>query len=253
MINEKVYIHKNQYLIMQTCLIALYGGTTKWIELSLRNHPTVEWLIVLASSNHITKEGKDLSNDLRDYIKSLKKMDDSLPENTRRQYSVLEIPQLDSYFETMGFFRALFQYLDSRLLSHLILQSGSGPEIWQICLYQCAEEFQKITKKIFVYNKLTAKEEIIRIYREFNETEKNIFNLLQTQEEVNISKLEQLYDLKYGKKTLSYLLKTVNRLAEENLVDERKDGRDRLIKISQNGYQMLFNEELKTKIRQELE
>jgi hypothetical protein len=237
---------------MKTCLIALYGGTTKWIELSLRNHPTVEWLIVLANKDHVSKEGKDLSQELHDYINSLITIDQALPETTRRKYSILDIPEMESYFETMGFFRSLFQHLESQSIKNLILQSGSGPAIWQICLYQCAEEFQKITKKLFVYNKISAKEELIRVYREFNETEKNIFILLQDQEELNMSKLEQLYKAKFGKKTLSYLLKTVNRLANEHLIEEHKEGRDRLIKISQNGTKMLFNGIFLQKIKKEL-
>ena len=237
---------------MKPCLIALYGGTTKWIELSLRNYPDIDNLIVLANPVHVTKEGKNLYQDLKSYITSLQKFEDTLPKDTQRKYTILDVPDMDSYYDTIGFFRALFLALQSMSMTELILQSGSGPEIWQVCLYQCAEEFRDIIKKLFMYNKLTGKEELIRIYREFNDTEKNVLDILKNHEVLTMSKLEQLYESMFDKKTLSYLLKTINRLAEEGLIDDRKEGRDRLIKISDNGFKMLFNKELQQSIEHSL-
>lgn len=237
---------------MNSCLIAIYGGTTKWIDLTIRNHPDIAWIIILSNSAQEADNDPNRYADAMAYVKQLRLDEDRYPQTAQRRFNVINIPKLENYGQTYSFFRSLFLNIMKENVSKFFLQIDSGPMIWRICLYQCGEEFHDKTARIFIYNKLTAKEEPIRIFRELNDVEQNVLKILQKKQNISLSELKKEYDSKFSGKSLSYLLKVVNRLSLDGFTVESKEGREKIVSLSEFGEQYFSQDRYNDNIRKEL-
>jgi predicted transcriptional regulator len=180
-------------------------------------------------------------NRYQDALKFVKKTRDEekkFPKQSRRKYSVLNVPRYDDYGRNYAYFRALFLTLLKNRVDKIIIQVDSGPMIWRICLYQCAEEFQDKVDRVFLYNKTTGIEEKIRIYRKLNTVEEIVLDILGNSEQISISELHTKYNTGYPEKSLSYLLKIVNRLTADGFTSEIKKGREKVVSLSNFGREM---------------
>lgn len=93
-----------------------------------------------------------------------------------------------------------------------------------------------------MFDKVTREIEKIRIYRDLNKSEKNLLSLLVNQKKRSITKLRDMYEKRFSKKILSYILKTINRLNKEGLVYEFKEGRVKFVRLSPFGIELLSQE-----------
>jgi hypothetical protein len=238
---------------MTQCLIFPYGGTTKWLDLSLRNYPEISWVVVVSNSNQRTTDEPNRVEDCKKYI-ALKKLSEAqLPIPAQRKYDILEIPEYDFFYQNLSFFRSLVQYIRSCKVDEIIIHLNSGPMVWRIALYQCAEEFKDLIKFIFVFNKISGKEEKIRLYRELNDVELNLIQLLSKEsKKIPLTQLWTDYAKLYPSKSLSHLLKTINRLSAEGIIIEIKEGREKLVVLSEIGICLYKNQELIESIKQQL-
>jgi hypothetical protein len=238
---------------MTQCLIFPYGGTMKWLDLSLRNYPDVSWVIIVANSNQRTPDEPNRVEDCKKYITTKKNEESQLPKLAQRKYDILEIPEYEEFYQNHSFFRSLIQYVRSCQINDIIIPINSGPMVWRIALYQCAEEFHEIIKFIFVFNKITGKEEKIRLYRELNEVELNLIELLSKDtKKIPLTQLWENYGKWYPAKSLSHLLKTINRLSAEGFISEFKEGREKLVILSEIGIALFKNQGLIELIKQQL-
>jgi DNA-binding transcriptional ArsR family regulator len=199
-------------------------------------------VIIIANSNQRTLEEQNRFEFCKNYARKMEEDEVSLPESARRKYDVLEIPEYESFFQNLAFFRSLIQVITSQDPIDIIIHLNSGPMVWRIALYQCAEEFADIIKFIFIFDKNTGKPEKIRLFRELNDTEKKILSILGDQtEKITLTRLWDKFNNETEKKSLSQILKSVNRLVDEGLVCEIKEGREKMVSISDIGVDLYHN------------
>jgi predicted transcriptional regulator len=135
---------------------------------------------------------------------------------------------------------AVYTHLDSGLMR------------WRIALFQCAEEFPRLVQKLFLFNKMTAEMEVIRIFYKLNETEAQVLQVLSNYTKITLSDLRGKYLEAYSDRTLSAILKVVRSLAEGGLVIENKEGRVQWVELTDLGRAMMKSEEFITDITQKL-
>src|SRR5271157_3923491 len=137
---------------MPSCLIFPYGGGgSKWINLSLREFD-VQWLVILAGESNV--EGR--LDEARQIAAELIERERTIPAPKQRVFSVLAVPDYPAFADLLAYMRALHQVIQSRGYDAIYTHLDSGLMRWRIALYQCAEEFADLIKKIFIFNKLTA-------------------------------------------------------------------------------------------------
>lgn len=239
--------------MMTLCLIFPYGGTTKWLDLSLRNYPEISWVIIVSNSNQRTLDEPNRVEDSKKYITFKKQEESNLPIPAQRKYNILEIPEYDFFYQNLSYFRSLIQYIRSCEVNEIIIHLNSGPMVWRIALYQCAEEFKDLIKFVFIFNKISGKEEKIRLYRELNDVEQNLIQLLSKEtKKIPLTQLWTDYAKLYPSKSLSHLLKTINRLSVEGIITEFKEGRKKLVVLSEIGINLYKNQRLIESIKQQL-
>ncbi len=220
---------------MSICLIFPYGGEAKWIELSLREF-TVQWLIILANES----SGKDFASEARKIVNDLGEREKNIPKPKQRKFSVLVVPNFDEFADLLAYFRALHQIIASAGYTAIYTHLDSGLMRWRIALYQCAEEFPNLVRKVFLFNKATAEKEEIRIFRKLHETETQILQILSGYGKVTLSQLHSNYIENYSNRTLSAILKVVKHLSGEGLTSEKKEGRIQWVEITNLGRAMLI-------------
>ncbi len=226
---------------MRHCLIFPFGGQTKWIDLSIRDFPDLEWVIIAAndaSDETPKKEDRQFYQKALEYARDRRVQEREYPAPKQRQYKVLNVPEFTQFYEVMAYFRHLFIYLQEQGFDHISVHVSSGLTLWRFALYQCAEEFQEIVVNPFVYNKDTGTMERIRIYRALTDIEQNIIALLTGVDKISLSDLTTLYSQHFDHKSLSYLLKVVNHLEESGLVDGVKAGRVKMVSLSPMGCEL---------------
>ncbi len=227
--------------LMRHCLIFPFGGQTKWIDLSIRDLPDLEWVIIAAND---ASEDAPKTEDRQFYQKALKYARDrrvqeqEYPAPKQRQYKVLNVPEFPQFYEVLAYFRHLFLYLQDQGFDQFSVHLSSGLTLWRFALYQCAEEFRNVFVNPFVYNKDTGTMERIQIYRALTDIEQNLIALLAGVAKISLSDLTTMHSQQYGQKTLSYILKVVNHLEESGLVDGVKAGRVKMVSLSPMGWEL---------------
>src|SRR5271157_2316245 len=137
---------------MLGCLIFPYGGGgSKWIDLSLREFD-VQWLVILADETN----QKGFLDEARQIAIELTGRESTIPAPKQRIFSVLAVPSFSAFADLLAYLRALHQVIESRGYDAIFTHLDSGLMRWRIALYQCAEEFADLVKKIYIFNKLTA-------------------------------------------------------------------------------------------------
>ena len=106
---------------MNRCLIFPYGGTTKWLDLSLRNYPDISWVILVADSNQRTPDEPNRVEDCKKYVSNLQSLESQLPQPIQRKYDIIEVPEFDYFYQNLAFFRSLIQYIHSHDYSDIMI------------------------------------------------------------------------------------------------------------------------------------
>ncbi len=223
---------------MRHCLIFPFGGQTKWIDLSIRDLPDLEWVIIAAndaSEDAPKKDDRQFYQQALRYARDRRVQEQELPAPKQRQYKVLNVPEFAHFYEVLAYFRHLLLYLQELGFDQVSIHLSSGLMLWRIALYQCAEEFRAIVLNPFLYNKDTGAMERIRIYRDLSDIEQNVVALLADVDKISLTDLTDQYSRKFGPKSLSYLLKVVTHLEESGLVDGVKAGRVKMVSLSPMG------------------
>ncbi len=226
---------------MRHCLIFPFGGQTKWIDLSIRDFPDLEWVVIAAndaSDDAPKKEDRQFYQKALQYARDRRVQEVEYPAPKQRQYKVLNVPEFTQFYEVLAYFRHLFLYLQEQGFDQVSIHVSSGLTLWRFALYQCAEEFRGIVVNPFLYNKDTGAMERIRIYRDLTEIEQNVIALLAGVDNISLSDLTALYSQNYDHKSLSYILKVVTLLEESGLIDGVKEGRVKMVSLSPMGREL---------------
>lgn len=181
----------------------------------------------------------------------------NIPPHLQIKMEVINILDFGHFAEYFGFFRAIFLHLQpyfaleeptesqiikeqsifhgifqDTLFSKIHIHLNSSLMVYRLALYQCANEFRGLPLHLFLFNKNTDFPETIPLYYEMNTIEKRVLELLQKSAEISVSELCNLYAAHYESKSLSYMLKVVNRLIEMKYLESSKVGREKQISLT---------------------
>ncbi len=166
--------------------------------------------------------------------------------------SGVTVSKYPTFADLLGFFRALHQAVASGGITSIYVHLDSGLMRWCIALYQCAEEYPELVRKIYTFNKLTAEIEMIQPYQKLIEMEAILLQLIHQSGKVSLTDLHLKYAQKFEEKSWSYILKTVNTLAEKGLITEVKVGRTKWVELTNLGKARQMNGEDCSTIKEQL-
>ncbi|MHA1267541.1 MAG: hypothetical protein ACTSRS_20060 [Candidatus Helarchaeota archaeon] len=259
----KYLLIQDNIIPMELCQIIPYGGKEKWIRLALREFPMTKWLIVLANRPQpqpIVKYKEVLSNkkEPEDYwematplIEQLRKNEEIMPPERKRKISLIEPISLNDFYELIRYFRGLFDYIIKKGYK-IAVHLNSGPMIWRITLYLAAAEFRSKIECLYLFNKWSGERQNLWVYRDLTVQEKIVLEILSEIQRASVTEIQEHYQTKTGKGTLSYVLKLIKNLVEDGLLLESKKGRIKFIELSPLGKAFTSFEDYVSKFEKEL-
>ncbi|MHA1730844.1 MAG: hypothetical protein ACTSU5_02825 [Promethearchaeota archaeon] len=248
-------------------LVFPYGGNEAWIELSLREFPGLDWIVVLTSSAEIpwdlqggepahpreasAQAGGGRPRSFREraevYAREFREREGRLPPDRRRELSLVEVPDLRTTTELTPFFLALFRELVERG-ARVYLNLSSGLMAWRLALYQCAEEFRDDVEAVFLFDKQRERRHDLWLYRPLSKMERRVLSIVAGATggddrdrgsgaggKLSISELRDEYERRHGKKSLSYVLKVASALARDGFLRASKEGRVKYVELGARG------------------
>lgn len=244
-------------------LLFPYGGEFKWIHLSLREYPGIRYVLIFVNEG-ILKEWEDDTN-AKTYLEKVQEeinvfknqeQERNIPPRFEVKMKALCVPDFIQFADFFGFFRTVFQniqpFLNSfspdsviqkkkslfnelfmdNVFSQIHIHLNSGLMMYRLGLFQCANEFRFPELHIFIFNKDSSIPEVIPLHHELKTIENRVLQILQHVDQISVSDLQNRYKEEYEQKSLSYILKVVNRLIEMNYVQSIKDGREKQISLT---------------------
>jgi len=260
-------------------LLFPYGGEYKWVHLTLREFNAIRYVLILTNDEKIDrKNDSSLSFFEKAVQESIKFMEQEIlheiPENLQIQIKILKVPIFQHFTQYFGFFRSLIiqivpfmksttknqkyckkensdptftNFFKEKEINKIHIHLDSGLMIYRLALYQCANEFRDLSIHLFMYNKVSHLSETIPIHHDRNNIEDNVLEILENYDYLSVSELLAEFSAKHEKKSLSYMLKVVNRLNKMGYVESKKIGREKLISLSPLSSDA-FNQEKYSKI-----
>ncbi|MHA1357680.1 MAG: winged helix-turn-helix domain-containing protein [Candidatus Helarchaeota archaeon] len=248
---------------MELCQIVPFGGQDLWVNLALREFPKTKWLIVLANKpqQSPTVKYEEVLNERKeqqDYwemavplIEQLQKNEEFMPPERKRKISLIEPVSINDFYELLRYFRGLFDFIIKKGFK-IAVHLNSGPMIWRVALYLSAAEFRSEIEFLYLFDKKSGERQDLWIYRDLLDQEKIILEILADNQRASVTDIQERYQSKTGKGTLSYVLKLVNNLVEDGLLLESKEGRTKFIELSPLGKALSSFEDYKSKFEKEL-
>ncbi len=246
---------------MKFCQIMVYGGRSKWIDLSLKRYPNTNWLILIGVQP--TEMVPNYWEDVHEKIKSLETQQEALPKNEKTKYNYINLEFSHDTVRIIRYFRALITliYKEGYLVK---CNLTSGIFEIRIGLFLASQiESEKITE-IFYIDKQNYSMNLLN--KSFNITKKGKI-LLKIIYNENIAKSgDGLKSLEYNLTDLSNLSKNYNfkidlpavsrlvsGLVEKGFLEERREGRKKFVSLTKTGYmfcpiqdlQQIINNDLK--------
>jgi len=124
--------------------------------------------------------------------------------------------------------------------------------IWRVAMYLAAAEFRSEIEFLYLFDKQSGERQDLWIHRDLMDQEKIILEILSDIHRASVTDIQEQYQSKTGKGTLSYVLKLVNNLVEDGLLLESKEGRTKYIELSPLGKAFSSFEDYKSKFEKEL-
>ncbi len=245
-------------------LLFPYGGAYKWVHLTLREFNAIRYVLIITNDEKIDRKKDSSLSFFEKAVQESKKLLEQeilqeIPENLQVQIKILKVPFFQQFTQYFGFFRSLIiqvvpfmksptkyqKYCDKEStdpvfqnffkdnkITKIHIHLDSGLMIYRLALYQCANEFRDLSIHLFMYNKVSHLAETIPIHHDRNDIEDNVLEILENYEYLSVSELLSKFSVKYEKKSLSYMLKVVNRLNRMGYIESKKVGRRKLISLS---------------------
>ncbi len=246
-------------------LLFPYGGQFKWVHLALREFSAVRYVLIFANDEKMDRVGNStLTYFEKAVIESTnlkeQEVQQGIPKSMQIQIKVLKIPSYQQFAQYFGFFRSLFiqlipflksnnkyknycnkeiklsnfqRFFEETKIGNIHIHLDSGLMMYRLALYQCAHEFRDLSIHLFIYNKISNLSETIPIHQGRNSIENRVIEILKNQDKISVSELLEEYTIKFEEKSLSYMLKIVNRLIEMGYVESKKVGREKQISLTQ--------------------
>lgn len=235
---------------MTICQIAPTGGNPAWQKLGLKEIPETKWLILLAN---IPEDTKNFFQEAKDLKKEIEEEQKEFPEQYQTKVSVLNLTKIsDDYYQLLGYFKELFNQIISKGFK-ISINGSSGLQIWRLALYQISLIFSKNVHSYFLFNKINQKMEKIWIQKALDENEVTILEILKDTNEFSLGDIQESFSSKMGKGNLSYMVKLVEKLEKNQLIETQKKGRTKYVRISEIGKNLINQESWRDIIQLELE
>jgi len=223
-----------------------YGGKHSWIDLSHRKEPDTSWFIFVGSKPDDIREGWER---IEDKIITLQALQKNFPEQEKIRYDYLEISFQNDLVELIRYFRALFNLVTGK--GYLIACNlTAGLFETRMALYLAAQVEQALVFEVFYLNKQSFQKNII--FKNINITQrgKDLLSIMHAhfkedqddkeKKEFSLSKLHQITKETKNKHILDVdlpsLSRLVNDLVKEGYITERREGREKLLSISELGF-----------------
>lgn len=228
---------------MKSCQIMVYGGRSKWIDLSQRKYPNTNWIIFIGVEP--TEDFPDYWEEINEKIKVLENQQKGFPESDRIKYNYINLDFANDLVRLIRYFRALitFVYKQGYFIK---CNLTSGIFEIRISLFLASQiESEKISE-IFYINKQTYKTNLLT--KSFNISKKGE-TLLKIIYNENIIKIKNKnHPLEYNLTDLSIISKNnefkidlpgisrlVSNLVEDGFLKERREGRKKYVSLTKTG------------------
>nr|MDO8119458.1 winged helix-turn-helix domain-containing protein [Candidatus Sigynarchaeota archaeon] len=223
-----------------------YGGKQSWIDLAQRKDPTIEWFIIVGKKPKKDEE-KNYWEDADDRIKALQELQKNYPDQEKIFYEYLDIPVENDLVELVRYFRGLINHVKKKDFT-VSCNLTAGLFEMQIALYLAAQIESEMVSEIFFFNKQTFQKNFL--FKSINITNRGkdllrIFfsNTTSAREstrvaELTLSQLQETCEKNNLKIDLPSLSRLVKDLIKGGYVDERREGREKFLSITDLG--MIF-------------
>ncbi len=221
----------------------IYGGRSKWIDLSHRKYPNTNWFIFVGVEP--TEDFPEYWEELNEKIKVLENQQKDFPESDRIIYSYINLDFDIDLVRLIRYFRALIIFVNKQ--GYFIkCNLTSGIFEIRLSLFLASQiESEKISE-IFYINKQTFKTNLLT--KSFNISKKGE-TLLKIIYNENITKIKnENHHLEYNLTDLSIISKNnefkldlpsisrlVSNLVENGFLKGRREGRKKYISLTKTG------------------
>ncbi len=230
---------------MQTCQIFLYGGKVQWLDLALREFPDTRLLVVVQNR---VDDPNEWWEPVEDKISQIERDQASLREDLQVKVKLLEISGDKPLAELTRYFRALIQTTAQQGFP-VVCNVTAGLFEYQLALYLASQIEVGSVSEVFYHNKQTKGKNALPRATSVTRKEQRVLELIwkYTEElapppevndgdlEANLSTLRD-YGATHGTDMdLSNLSRLVSKLVKKDLLAERREGRDKLIQLTEQG------------------
>lgn len=225
-----------------------YGGKHSWVDLAQRKDPTITWFIIVGNTpKKDTERNYDFWESIGEKIKALQELQKNFPDQEKISYDYLEIPIENDLVLLVRYFRGLFNYIHEKDFT-ISCNLTAGLFETQIAMYLAAQIESNIVIEIFYFNKQTFQKNLL--FKSISITQRGkellrIFysNTAQSREkaknaEFSLSRLHETCVKERFAIDLPSLSRMVNDLIKGGYIDERREGREKFLSITDLG--MIF-------------
>lgn len=221
----------------------VYGGRSKWIDLSQRKYPKTSWFIFVGVEP--AEDSPEYWEEINEKIKELENEQKDFPEYDRIKYNYINLDFENDLLRLIRYFRALIIFINKQ--GYFIkCNLTSGIFEIRISLFLASQiESEKISE-IFYINKQTYKTNLLTksfniskkgkillkiIYNENMTKLKNENHLL----EYNLTDLTNISKNNEFKIDLPSISRLVSKLVEDGFLKERREGRKKFVSLTKTG------------------
>jgi predicted transcriptional regulator len=225
-----------------------YGGKHSWIDLAQRKDSRIAWFIIVGNTPKKSAERNyDFWEAADERIEALQELQKNYPDQEKIIYDYLEIPVENDLVQLVRYFRGLFTHVHERDFS-ISCNLTAGLFENQIALYLAAQIESDMVIEIFYFNKQTFQKNML--FKSISITQRGkdllrIFfsNTKNSRENASIVELtlSQLHETCLNDRfsiDLPSLSRLVNDLINGGYMDERREGREKFLSITDLG--MIF-------------
>jgi hypothetical protein len=213
---------------MKLTQIMTYKGKDQSIKLGLREFPDTSRLIL------ICKDENDYLKTTQNLLNKLKDEENDFPENKKRKYQLIVPPDTRDHHELTRFFRGLIEFISNKG-EKIAINTTSGIQVWKLALYQAALEHREDIEAFYLIQKSTGERKNIRLYPQLKKYELNMIHIIYQNPDISLTKLQKIYFSKFQKGNLTFISRSVKKLINEKLIEEKKVGRNMLLNLTGDG------------------
>lgn len=232
---------------MKKCQLMTYGKKNQWIDVAHRKSRNVSWFIFIGATRGDTIP--DYWDSIEEKIEDLTAKQDKFPESEKIKYTYLELELENKIVGLIRHFRALISYIAAQGYK-ITCNLTAGIFEQRIALYLASEIESGKVEEVFYINKQDFNKNILFKTIEISDKGKRVlkimFEHLQNQKtgkeytafldfEFNLTQLKNICAKEGMTVDLPATSRLVSSLVEHGYLKERREGRKKLIGLTEKG------------------